>query len=102
MSSLDEKCFSDLIKEDMMKTILLSLSVLMLAIACDRRPTEVKQQERMEDARHKFQEEVYDANREKAEAVKDAQRDLREEEIDAREEIHEKVLDKEPSNMKRH
>lgn len=84
-----------------MKTILMSLSILMLAIACDRRPTEVKQQERMEDARHKFQEEVYDANQEKAEAVRDAKRDLREEEIDAREEIHEKVLDKEGKRMNR-
>jgi hypothetical protein len=77
-----------LIKEDLMKTLLSALSILVLAVACNKEPA-AEFQEKQQEANKEYRDQVNDANEERIKDVQNA-REARDKEIkDAREDLSE-------------
>jgi len=68
-----------LIKEDYMKTLLITFSILMMTVACSKEDPQATFQQEKEEARIDFREEVNEAERDRSEVVEDARDDLQEE-----------------------
>lgn len=84
-----------------MKTILVTLSILMLAVACDKRAPETKLQQEAQEARHDYNKEMNDAAQEREEEMNEAREDFRKESNDRREEQQEKMIDQQRERVDR-
>lgn len=62
-----------------MKTLLTALSILALAVACNRKDSGSEFQQKQQEVNKEYREEVKDANKERKEEMSEAREDLREE-----------------------